>query len=302
MKVIVVASQIGGGGKTTLVSHLAVEAERCGTGPVVLIDTDPKGGLAMWWNERQAKTPLFTMPLPGGLGRKLQALEECGVQFVFIDTPPEVGPVIAATIDFADLVLIPVRPSPIDLLFISDTVSLIEARSKPMLFVINCVKPWARLTWQMATALSAHGTVAGQHIADHSTYAAAMIDGRSAPELEPDRHAAREIAALWDCANLYLNERRSMKQPAQLSSIADVVADPISKGGAVSMPPPEQPARFLWRSFEETPRSAGRVQVSARITPELYDRLRRISYDLRAPIQTLIEVSLKYWMDDLDAS
>ena len=46
MKVIAVASQKGGTGKTTLCGHLAVQAERMGAGPVALIDTDPQGSLS----------------------------------------------------------------------------------------------------------------------------------------------------------------------------------------------------------------------------------------------------------------
>ena len=59
MHVLVLASQKGGAGKTTLSRHLAVEAERAGAGPVVLLDADPQGGLAAWWNRRQATTPVF---------------------------------------------------------------------------------------------------------------------------------------------------------------------------------------------------------------------------------------------------
>ena len=59
MQVVVLASQKGGSGKTTLSGHLAVEAERSGMGPVVLIDTDPQGSLSDWWNARGAETPAF---------------------------------------------------------------------------------------------------------------------------------------------------------------------------------------------------------------------------------------------------
>ena len=52
VRVLVFASQKGGSGKTTLSGHIAVEAERSGDGPVALIDTDPQGSLAKWWNAR----------------------------------------------------------------------------------------------------------------------------------------------------------------------------------------------------------------------------------------------------------
>ena len=59
MKVVALASRKGGSGKTTLAGHLAVEAERRGAGPVAMIDVDPQGSLADWWNVRSAEAPLL---------------------------------------------------------------------------------------------------------------------------------------------------------------------------------------------------------------------------------------------------
>jgi chromosome partitioning protein len=59
MYVIVLASQKGGAGKTTLAAHLAVAAEAAGDGPAVLIDTDPQGSLSAWWNVRKAEVPVL---------------------------------------------------------------------------------------------------------------------------------------------------------------------------------------------------------------------------------------------------
>ena len=56
MRILTLASQKGGAGKTTLAAHIAVEAERAGAGPVALIDLDPQGSLAAWWNSREAPT------------------------------------------------------------------------------------------------------------------------------------------------------------------------------------------------------------------------------------------------------
>ena len=57
MRVLALASQKGGSGKTTLSGHLAVQAQLAGAGPVCLIDIDPQGSLADWWNEREADMP-----------------------------------------------------------------------------------------------------------------------------------------------------------------------------------------------------------------------------------------------------
>ena len=66
MRVLAMASQKGGSGKTTLSGHLAVQAQLAGAGPVCLIDIDPQGSLADWWNEREADMPAFAQtPSPG---------------------------------------------------------------------------------------------------------------------------------------------------------------------------------------------------------------------------------------------
>src|SRR6185312_16747486 len=90
MKVVAVASQKGGSGKTTLAGHIAVQAERAGAGPVALIDTDPQGSLAQWWNAREAPTPHFAQVGVLELDEALDHLEKAGMKLVVIDTPPAI--------------------------------------------------------------------------------------------------------------------------------------------------------------------------------------------------------------------
>jgi chromosome partitioning protein len=197
MRTIVLASRKGGAGKTTLTCHLAVEAERRGHGPVGIIDTDDMAGLAKWWDARAASSPILARAEPN-LGAGLTALRNNGCSLALVDTPPAITGVVAAAIAAADLVVIPVQPTPDDLRAVGVTVQAAEAARKPLLFVINRVKPRARLTADAAVALSQHGAVAPAFVFDRVDYAAAKIDGHTASELEPDGRAAVEIAALWD--------------------------------------------------------------------------------------------------------
>ncbi|MCU0839592.1 MAG: ParA family protein, partial [Rhodospirillales bacterium] len=112
MRVVVFSSQKGGSGKTTLCGHLAVQAERSGAGPVAVIDTDPQGSLAAWWNAREAGTPRFAQANLDYLHGDLEQMRRAGIRLVFIDTPPAVTDTIARIVAYADLVVVPTRPSP----------------------------------------------------------------------------------------------------------------------------------------------------------------------------------------------
>ena len=90
MYTVVLASQKGGSGKTTLSGHLAVEADRMGAGPVALIDTDPQGSLAQWWNARAQETPHFVKVGLFDLEEALAHLARTGFKLAVIDTPPAI--------------------------------------------------------------------------------------------------------------------------------------------------------------------------------------------------------------------
>ncbi len=203
MRVIVFASQKGGSGKTTLAGHIAVEAERDGAGPVAIVDTDPQGSLAKWWNVRTEPTPAFIQSVYSNLFYDLDRARADGFRLVVIDTPPAVTRAIAEVVSFADLVVAPTRPSPHDIRAVGATVDIADAHGKPLVFAINGATPQARITSEAAIALSQHGTVAPSFLHNRVDYAASMIDGRTVMEVDPFCKSAREVAALWR----YLRER-----------------------------------------------------------------------------------------------
>lgn len=206
MKILVIASQKGGAGKTTIAAHLGVMAEAEGFGPVALIDTDPQASLAKWWNKREAPTPIFSNATVHGLREHLSALAKAGVMLAVIDTPPAVTATIRAVIALADLVLIPTRPSPLDLEAVGATVELAESEGQRMIFAINGAANRARITGDAAIALSQHGTVAPVTLYQRTDFASAMIDGRTAQELDPDGKAASEVAKLWQYISTQLGK------------------------------------------------------------------------------------------------
>lgn len=203
MQTIVVASQKGGVGKTTLTSHLAVEAERQGILPVAVIDTDPQAGLSGWFRVRAAETPSLVKVLPEGLQETLDRLDRGGVPLCIIDTPPAITESIVNTVALADLVLIPCRPSPNDLRAVGATVDIVEEAGKPMVFVINQAISRTRLKIDTIRALSQHGPLAPVELHHRVDFAASMTDGRTAGELDLKSASAAEITELWS----YLSDR-----------------------------------------------------------------------------------------------
>src|SRR5580704_9524132 len=217
MYTIVAASQKGGSGKTTLSGHLAVEASRVGAGPVALIDTDPQGSLAHWWNVRKAAEPHFVKVGLLDLSQALGELDRMGIRIAVVDTPPAITQSISQVVAHADLVIVPTRPSPHDLRAVGATVDIAERHGKPLIFVINAATARARITGESAVALSQHGTVAPVTIHHRVDFAASMIDGRTVGEIVANCQSAREISDLW----LYIQEKlsRLMRDPALLPDI-----------------------------------------------------------------------------------
>ncbi len=195
MKTIVIQSQKGGSGKTMLAAHLSVEAERSGD-QAFLIDTDRQATLSLWHERREAETPQrFDVPIER-ISQGLAKIADQGADYCFIDTAPSLSDQNTSLLSVADLVLIPVRPSPSDLWAVAETVAKVKNAGKPYMFVITQAKAQATITAQAAAALSEHGRVSRSFISDRVVYASAMTGGNTAPEIVKGL-AAEEVTALW---------------------------------------------------------------------------------------------------------
>jgi len=206
VKTIVLASAKGGTSKTTLAAHLGVAAEMAGDGPVVLLDLDPQGSLAAWWNAREAQAPALSPGSLADLKARLAALAKAGYAVALVDTPPSVTTAIEAVVELADFVVIPCRASPHDLRSVGATVEIVRKADRPFAFALTQTKKNALLTVQAAAALSEHGRVAPVLMSDRVEYAAAMVDGRVTLETSPKGPASEEMRDLWKFVLDRLNE------------------------------------------------------------------------------------------------
>lgn len=126
--IIAVLNQKGGAGKTTTSTNLAVALQQAGS-KVLLIDSDPQGS-ARDWNEANGGELLPVVGMDREtLPADLKAIQG-GYDFVIIDGAPQIAKLAAAAVKVADLVLIPVQPSPFDIWAASDLVELVKARQE----------------------------------------------------------------------------------------------------------------------------------------------------------------------------
>lgn len=221
MRVIVLASRKGGAGKTTLAAHIAVEAHCQHAGPVALFDLDPQSSLSRWYNERAVDWPLFYQIGIGGLKAGLDELRRVGVvQTVVIDTPGAAAtPAMLSIVSLADLVVVPVIPSPHDLGAIVDTLEMVEQAGRAMEFVINNAGTSGRsiLTHQVAAALSQHGTVSPVVVRTRQDFRS-MQDGRVVREIAPKGKSAAEISALWKYLESKLTKQETRRASTRKSA------------------------------------------------------------------------------------
>ena len=194
MRTIAFAARKGGCSKSTLTAHLAVEAAK--GQPVTLVDVDSQHSLTDWWNDRAADTPILMETRLAQLQKELE-LVRGNPGLVMIDTPPIESATIAAVIKLADLVIIPVKPSPNDLRGVTATVEMCQRAGKPFVFVITQAIPRTNIAEQARAVLATYGRVVPTVMHNRVDYAAAMADGRTAPEIDPSGKAATEIAEIW---------------------------------------------------------------------------------------------------------
>lgn len=129
MKTIAIVSRKGGSGKSTLAIHLAVAAVIDGR-EVAIVDLDPQASCAKWSDSRESETPVVVSAQASRLDKVLSAAKDEGADLVFIDTSPHAETAALAAIRAANLILIPCRPTILDLRAIDDTVDLIKLAKK----------------------------------------------------------------------------------------------------------------------------------------------------------------------------
>ena len=190
MRTVILHTPKGGSGKSTLARELAVAAVQAGL-QAALADLDPQGTTTGWFRRRAAPAPPLVRFDPAGTGEELAA---AGVELLVVDTPPGQPPYLGQLLGLADVVLVPVRPTPDDLLAAAPIARSL-ARCRAWAFVLSQVPPRSRLTDGAVRQLASLGRVAPVQITFRADFPAAAIEGKAAAEFTGK--AAAETVALF---------------------------------------------------------------------------------------------------------
>ncbi len=200
-KVVTIGQQKGGAGKTTLAAQLAV-AWRDQGARVVLLDVDPQGSLTAWYEARKGagaerQDGLVVHAVQGWrLATELDRVRrQCDL--VLVDTPPHAETDARVAVRTADLVLVPVQPSPMDLWATQATLDAAKKESTPVMMVFNRTPTRGKLVEAVRRKIiemdvPVAQTVLGNRVA----FAASMMEGKGVMESHARHTAAKEIRAL----------------------------------------------------------------------------------------------------------
>lgn len=200
-RVITIAQQKGGSGKTTLAAHLAIAWAGAGH-KVALVDIDPQGSLAAWHQLRSERlgngeTGLDFAAITGWRTEAEVERRARDHDIVVIDSPPHAETEAKLAIRAADLVVLPVQPSPMDVWATRPTLDLAAQEKVPVLLVLNRVPARANLVDAMLAKLAELGAeIAEARIGNRVALATAMLEGRGVTEAARSSRAAEEIAVV----------------------------------------------------------------------------------------------------------
>jgi len=196
-KVITIAQQKGGSGKTTLAVNLAVAFAASGR-RVALLDTDPQGSLGRWFIARRDRLGDpgmdFSTASAWGVSYECEKLKRVN-DIVIVDTPPKVDADLRPALREADLVLVPVASSHVDLWATDGVLDLVGREKRRVMVVLNRTKAGTRLAEEVAIAAGKLADVAKTRLGQRVVFAETLGQGLAAPEAGRSP-ASAEVAAL----------------------------------------------------------------------------------------------------------
>lgn len=198
-KIITVSQQKGGAGKSTIATHIAIALKQRNN-KVALIDIDPQGSTTMWHQLREEHFGKGYTGLAFSACSGIRVHNEISnfrlvYDFIIIDSPPHTDSEAKTAIRAADLVLVPMQPSPTDLWATSKTLEYAEKEGKETKIVLNRYSPNMKIAKNLDLPFS---HILKSYIGNRVGFASSMYGGKTILETEPSSSGSIEIKALVD--------------------------------------------------------------------------------------------------------
>ena len=197
-KVITIAQQKGGTGKTTLAVHLALAFIKYHNFKVAIIDTDPQGSLGKWFMIRSKKNisnENLTFKTASLWGAQYESkLLKKDHDIIIIDTPPKIESDARPAIEAADLVLIPVAPSHVDFWATEAIIDIAKKAKRKILIQINRANHRSKLISQTQEYINTLKVKTTNSLIGHrQIFVSSMGLGKTAVEKQRSGKAIEEI-------------------------------------------------------------------------------------------------------------
>jgi chromosome partitioning protein len=207
MHTIVLATQKGGSGKSTIAIGLAVAAIEDGQN-VAMIEADPQGTVSKWARRRTKLKPRIDRVGSGiEIKEALAFLKRESFTLAIIDTAGTNNNLSREALSVADLCLIPARPSVADIEAALPTLAVIRKLDRQFAFILNQTPARSHRLSEAAAVLSELGVLALPYVVLRNDHQDAMKAGLSVTEFAPDGKAAEEIRHLWRWVCKRLDEK-----------------------------------------------------------------------------------------------